>query len=137
MQNYFQITMSPHQVDGMAALGLAHVGDAVYELLVRSYLCCQGITRADQLHRATVSYVSAPAQAALVQRLLPHLTEWETAIYKRGRNAHVHGIPKNASHAQYARATGLEALLGGLYLSGQHARINELFALMMEEPHAL
>lgn len=137
MQNYFQLTMTPQQVDAMSALGLAHVGDAVFELLVRSRLCCQGLRRVDHLHKATVSFVAAPAQAALAARLLPHLTQWETALFKRGRNTRVHGVPKNASHAQYAKATGLEALLGGLYLTGSLDRINELFALMMEEPNAL
>ena len=69
--------------------------------------------------------------------MLPMLNEQELALYKRGRNANVHQIPKNATHEQYAKATGLECLFGALYLTGQTARINELFEQTMEEPHAL
>ena len=68
--------------------------------------------------------------------MLPLLTEQELAIYRRGRNAHVHQIPKNATHEQYAKATGLECLFGALYLTGQTDRINELFNLTLEEDHA-
>ena len=73
--------------------------------------------------------MTASAQAALVERLLPHLNEQEQAVYKRGRNAHTHPAPKSATPGQYARATGLETLFGWLWLTGQHARVNELYAL--------
>ena len=76
-------------------------------------------------------------QAARAERMLPLLTEEELAFYKRGRNAHVHQVPKNATYAQYARATGLECLFGALYLTGQLDRLNELFILTMEESHAI
>ena len=89
-----------------------------------------------QLHRTTVQYVCAPAQAARMDRMLPLLTEEELAQYKRGRNAHTHMIPKNATHEQYSKATGLECLFGALYLAGKLERINELFVQTMEEPHA-
>ena len=118
-------------------LALAYMGDAVFELLVRSWLCDSGKLTTKQLHRATVSYVCAPAQAARADRMLPLLTEDELAQYKRGRNAHVHQVPKNATYAQYARATGLECLFGALYLTGQLDRLNELFILTMEESHAI
>ena len=82
--------------------------------------------------------VSAPAQAARMDRMLPLLTEEELAYYKRGRNAHPrHGVPKAATHEQYAKASGLESLFGALYLLGRRDRINELFNLTMEEDHAL
>ena len=68
--------------------------------------------------------------------MLPLLTESEMAFYRRGRNAHVRQIPKNATHEQYAKATGLECLFGALYLTGQKARANELFNLTMEDEHA-
>ena len=136
LQNYFQPDMTPQQVNAMSALALAHIGDAVFELLVRSWLCDSGKLTTKQLHRATVSYVCAPAQAARADRMLPLLTEDELSQYKRGRNAHVHMIPKNATHEQYSKATGLECLFGALYLSGRLERINELFVLTMEEPHA-
>lgn len=136
MKNYFSLSMQPREVNQISALGLAHCGDAVFELLVRSWLCDSGKLTTKQLHRATVSYVCAPAQAARADRMLPLLTEDELAQYKRGRNAHVHMIPKNATHEQYSKATGLECLFGALYLSGRLERINELFVLTMEEPHA-
>ena len=126
MKNYFSLSMQPREINQISALGLAHCGDAVFELLVRSWLCDSGKLTTKQLHRATVSYVCAPAL----------LTEEELAVYKRGRNAHVHMIPKNATHEQYSKATGLECLFGALYLSGRLERINELFVLTMEEPHA-
>ena len=72
-----------------------------------------------------------------MDRLLPLLTEEEREMYRRGRNAHVHGIPKNATHEQYSKATGLECLFGSLYLLGRRERINELFAQTMEDDHAL
>lgn len=136
MENYFHLNMDRRAVNQISALGLAHCGDAVFELLVRSWLCDSGKLTTKQLHRATVSYVCAPAQAARVDRMLPLLTPDELAQYKRGRNAHVTAIPKNATHEQYSKATGLECLFGALYLAGKLERINELFILTMEEPHA-
>lgn len=136
MQNFFQHQMNNQQLGQISALGLAHCGDAVFELLVRSWLICGGKATCKNLHRATVSYVCAPAQSARMERILPLLTEEEAAWYRRGRNAHVHAIPKNATHEQYSRATGLECLFGALYLSGQTERLNELFVRLMEEDHA-
>ena len=86
-----------------------------------------------KLHRLTVSYVNAPAQAAAMQKILPKLTEAELAVYKRGRNAKVHSVPQKATEAEYHSATGLEALFGWLYLQGQRERIDELFEAIMEE----
>ena len=125
-------------MQNMSALALAHIGDAVFELLVRTELCKQGSAVNGKLHKLTVAEVCAPAQAEFVDRILPHLTEEESAVYRRGRNAHVHAIPKNATHAQYGKATGLEALFGMLYLSGQNERICELFTLgRKEDRHAV
>ena len=125
--------MDNQQLQKMSALALAHVGDAVFELLVRTHLCKQGWAVNGNLHKQTVACVCAPAQAAFVDKILPHLTEEEAAVYRRGRNAHVHSIPKNATHSQYGKATGLEALFGMLHLSGQEERIFALFALGMKE----
>ena len=86
----------------------------------------------DKLHRDTIQMVKATSQAKFVDKLLPHLTEEELQYYRRGKNAHVHAVPKSATPAEYARATGLEALLGALYLAGETDRINELFKLVME-----
>ena len=136
MEDLFHLTMSPREINQISVLGLAHCGDAVFELLVRSFLCTAGKEAIGNLHRATVERVCAPAQARRADRMLPLLTPDELAQYKRGRNAHVHMIPKNATHEQYSKATGLECLFGALYLSGRLERINELFVLTMEEPHA-
>ncbi len=132
MENYFQMNLSRQEVNAFSNLGLAHIGDGVYELLCRSWLCAQGKHTVGNLHRETVQLVKAPAQAKFIEKLLPHLTEEELAFYRRGKNAHVHAVPKGATPAEYAKATGLETLLGALYLSGQTARINELFILMMK-----
>ena len=137
MENYFEPYMTLREINQISALGLAHCGDAVFELLVRTWLCAHGGAKAKNLHRETVRYVSAPAQAERVERLLPLLTEEEQDFYRRGRNAHVHGVPKNATHEQYSRATGLECLFGSLYLLGRQERINELFLQTMEVDHAL
>ena len=121
----------------MSALALAHVGDGVYELLIRTRLCLSGETTNGRLHRDTVALVCAPKQAELVEKLLPLLTPEEEAFYRRGKNAHPHGIPKNATAVQYSKATGLEALFGALYLLGKRDRVEELFAALMEDDHAL
>ena len=104
----------------------------MYELLVRSMLCQSGHTALLDLHKSTVNMVKAAAQAAAAEKLLEVLDGDELAIYKRGRNAHVHSVPKNADIGQYHAATGLEALFGWLYLQGKLERINRLFAVVME-----
>ena len=133
MENYWKWTVPPDELRAMSSLALAHMGDAVYEILVRGGLCSQGRGTCGNLHRETVAMVRAEAQAEAVQQILPLLTEEEAAVYRRGRNAQVHSIPKNASRSQYGKATGLEALLGWLYLQGRLERINELFAAILDE----
>ena len=133
MPDYFNVHMEKQALAGISALGLAHMGDGVFELLVRSWLCLHGKATSAGLHRATVALVCAPKQAELAQRILPLLTEEEQAVFRRGRNANVHSIPTHASRAQYQQATALEALLGWLHLSGRHDRVEQLFAVMMEE----
>ena len=133
MTEYFSVQLSDDEIRAISSIGLAHLGDAVFELLVRTYLCAHGKATGKGLHRATVELVRAPAQAAAAEKILPMLTEAEQAVFRRGRNANVQSIPKNASRAQYQQATALEALLGWLYLRGEKGRIEELFAAMMEE----
>lgn len=133
MENYFKMNMDKRQIDAITNLGLAHIGDGVFELLCRSYLCAQGGKTVDRLHRETVALVKAPSQAKFAEKLLPHLHEEELGYYRRGKNSHVHGVPKGATPAEYAKATGLEALFGALYLSGRTERLNELFHLLMDE----
>ena len=133
MNDYFDIHLQDDQIRAISSIGLAHLGDAVYELLVRAWLCAHGRATGKGLHRAAVELVKAPAQAARAEKILPILTEAELAVYKRGRNAHGHTIPHSASRSDYLKATALECLLGWLYLQGERERINELFAAMMEE----
>ncbi len=137
MSDPFRPNQTPQQVGAMSALALAHIGDAVFELLVRTRLCIQGGKTNYRLHRDTVSLVCAPAQAQAAQRLLPLLTEQELTVFRRGRNSHPHSTAKNATAAQYAKATGLEALFGALYLSGQTERLAALFDAAMEETNAI
>ena len=125
--------MTEIEINKMSALALAHMGDAVFELQVRTMLCTGGMCVNGNLHRETVARVCAPAQANFADRILPILTEEETAVYKRGRNAHVHSIPKNATASQYGKATGVEALFGWLHLMGRQGRIEELFLLGQKE----
>ena len=125
--NHFCPQMTMQEINKISLLGLAHVGDAVYELLTRTILCQEGHSAVGELHRLTVSYVKAPAQARAVETILPMLTESERDIYRRGRNAKVHSVPQHANLAQYHAATGLEVLFGWLYLQGRIERVNELF----------
>lgn len=128
--------MSQQEVNRISMLGLAHVGDGVYELLIRTHLCLQGHTGVQELHRLTVARVRAEAQARAAARILPLLTEEETALYRRGRNTHVNSVPHNAELAEYHAATGLEALFGWLYLQGRLERLEALFAAISEDDHA-
>ena len=133
MENYFQMNMDKRDIDAISNLGLAHIGDGVFELLCRGYLCARGGKNVGNLHRDTVRLVKAPSQARFAEKLLPILTEEEQAWYRRGKNSHVHAVPKGATPAEYAKATGLEALFGALYLSGRTDRLNELFHFIMDE----
>ena len=132
MEDYFSLHLQEDDIRAISSIGLAHLGDAVYELLVRSYLCAQGKATGKGLHRAAVELVKAPAQARLADQILPMLTAEELSVFKRGRNANVNTIPHNASRSDYLKATALECLFGYLYLQGATGRINELFNAMME-----
>ncbi len=132
MPDYFHLNMDRSALLGLSSLGLAHLGDSVFEVMVRSWLCLHGKAKARDLHRATVRYVSAPAQAERFDRIRLLLSGEEEDVFRRGRNTEPHSVPKAASRAQYQTATGLEALFGWLYLQGRTDRLNELFAAMME-----
>ena len=133
MENFFEMNMTRAQIDAISNLGLAHMGDCVYEMLVRAYLCAQGNKTVAQLHKQTITMVKATYQAAFVEKMLPLLSEDEMTHYRRGKNSHVHAVPKSATPAQYAKATGLEAMFGYLFLSGKKERANEIFNLVMKE----
>lgn len=117
-------------VSAFSPLALAFVGDTVFDLLVRSELLCDANRPVGALHPMAAKKVCAAAQAKAAKLLLPELTEEETAVFKRGRNAHTGGIPKNASSADYHYATGLESLFGWLYLKGNTDRINYLYGII-------
>ena len=108
-------------------LTLAYIGDGVLDLLVRTVVVERGNQAANKLHKKTVEFVKAQTQAALIEALQESLTEEELAVYKRGRNAKSYTAAKNASIADYRKATGLEALAGYLYLQDKTERIIELF----------
>ena len=131
MENYFELNLDAAQVKSITNLGLAHMGDCVFEILCRAYLCTRGSKTVDKLHQDTVAMVRAGAQARFADKMLPLLTEEEQGFYRRGKNAHLHGIPKSATPAEYAKATGVEALFGALYLMGRKERINEIFQTVM------
>ena len=132
MENYFEMNLSRQEINAISNLGLAHMGDCVFEILCRAYLCARGGKNVGNLHRDTINMVKATSQAKFADKLLPYLNEEELAWYRRGKNSHVHAVPKSCTPAEYAKATGLEALFGALYLTGQTARLNELFKIVME-----
>lgn len=123
----FAPKLSDAEAGVYSVLALAHIGDGVYELMMRTALAQAGVTAAHNLHRETVKRVNAPAQAAVMESMLPLLTDAERAVYKRGRNAKVNSVPQHADVSEYHAATGLEALFGWLWLRGETARLTELF----------
>ncbi len=137
MENYFQMNLSKREIDTFSNLSLAHIGDAVFELLCRSYLCSRGQATVGNLHKQTVALVKASAQAKFAETMLEHLTQEELSYYRRGKNSHVHAVPKGASPAEYAKATGLEAMFGFLHLSGRDDRANEIFCTVMEAMYGI
>lgn len=110
---------------------LAFVGDAVYSLLVRTFLSDKS-RPSDALHKAAVGFVSAQAQSRAFKAIREHLTDEETDIFNRGRNFHTNNTPKSSNPADYHTATGLETLFGFLHLSGRQERINELFEIILD-----
>lgn len=114
----------------LSPLTLAFIGDCVYELFVLEALVTEANRPAGELHAQKVRYVSAAAQAKAYRFIEDSLTEKESNIFKRGRNAHTTHTPKNMTNADYHTATGIEALFGFLYLSGETERLRELFGII-------
>ena len=137
MNDLFHPQMNIQQVGAISNLGLAHIGDGVFELLCRTWLCMKGDKTVLKLHKDTVSLVKATAQAKFALALKPRLTEEEADFFRRGKNAHTHAHPKGATAKEYALATGLETLFGALYLLGRKDRLNELFNAVMEELYGI
>ena len=113
-------------------LTLAFMGDAVFELIVREKIVREADRAVDTLHKHKAEIVNATAQARMAERLMDHLTEDEMAVFKRGRNAKTKYTAKHADVVDYRKATGLEALYGYLYLTGQKERMDEITAIIIE-----
>lgn len=115
----------------LSGLTLAYIGDAIYETLVREYLIIKGYTKVDNLHKEAVRYTSAPGQERAYNIIEDELSEEEVLIFKRGRNAKTERKARNASIAQYKKATGLESLFGYLHLHKKFERMNTLFEMIV------
>lgn len=120
------LQLEPIDVCSYSPLALAYMGDAVYEVLIRTRVMNRGSMQVNKMHKKSASLVKAEAPARMIQALQEELTEEETAVYKRGRNAHSASSAKNASIRDYRMATGFEALVGYLYLTGQYERLLKL-----------
>ena len=116
----------------ISPLALAYIGDAVYEVYIRSYVLSGGNTAVNKLHKASTHYVSAKAQSMIIHNIEPHLTDEESAVYKRGRNAHSNTSAKNADIVDYRHATGFEALLGYLFIERRYERLYEIIELSIK-----
>lgn len=127
-----QFGMEPRDTRSYSPLVLAYIGDGIYDLVIRSMIVGRGNTHVNTLHRRVSQLVKAHAQSELIGVLLPELTEEEQAVYRRGRNAHSATMAKNATMADYRRATGFEALLGYLYLEGRMDRLMDLVRMGLE-----
>lgn len=125
--------MKAQDIRSYSPLTLAFIGDGIYDLIIRSVVVGKGNSHVNNLHKRASSLVKAQSQSELIKALLPELTEEETAVYKRGRNAKSTTVAKNATISDYRRATGFEALIGYLYLEDQMDRIMELILSGMEK----
>ena len=127
-----QMGLSVQHLESYAPLTLAYIGDSVFDLLVKTYYVSKEDMQVQKYHKLTSSVVKAHAQAEMIHALEPELTEEEMAVYKRGRNAKSYTKAKNATTIDYRTATGLEALVGYLYLKGEYARLVSLMKLGFE-----
>ncbi|MEE1046900.1 MAG: ribonuclease III domain-containing protein [Clostridia bacterium] len=126
-----EVSLKGSNPNQYSALTLAYIGDCIYEIYVRSYLISDGNHKVNDLHKAATSYVRASAQASFFHRIENLLTEEETAAFHRGRNTKSHP-PKNADVLEYKTATGVEAMLGHLYIKKEFKRISELMDKLFE-----
>ena len=115
MVNYFEPALTDDELRAISSIGLAHMGDAVFEILVRTWLCAHGKATGKGLHQATIRLVCAESQSQKAQKILPLLSEEELAVFKRGRNAQVHSIPAHARRAQSGAANAPGGRAGGGY----------------------
>ncbi|MCI8364902.1 MAG: ribonuclease III [Eubacterium sp.] len=127
IHDFFQI--SQKEINSYSPLTLAYLGDAVFEIIIRTIIVEKKSGAVKSLHRQSSDLVNAKAQSELMSRIMSALTEQEISIFKRGRNAKSHSVAKNADIHDYRTATGFEALIGYLYLNGEMERLLELIRL--------
>ena len=125
--------LEPEDIRSYSPLTLAYVGDAVYELVIRTMIISKGNAPVNKLHKRSAALVKAPAQAQMMKVIEPLLSEEELHIYKRGRNAKSYTSAKNASVIDYRIATGFEALMGWFYLQERQERLLELIKIGLNE----
>jgi len=125
-------SLDPKDAKLYSPLALAYVGDSVFELMVRAMFVLEKDYPVSLMHKRATKFVSARAQSAIIENISEFLTEQETEIYKRGRNAKVHTMAKNMSVEEYKKSTGFEALVGYLFITGQLARLKEIFSLTVD-----
>ena len=128
-----EFSLEEQDIRTYSPLTLAYIGDAIFELVVRTVLVDRKNTQPEKLHKAATKIVKAETQALMIEKLKENLTEEELAVYKRGRNAKAVTRAKNATMSEYRRATGFEALMGYLYLKGEIERMTELIHLGVEK----
>lgn len=114
-------------------LVLAYIGDAVYEVYIRTLLIGKGNAPVHKLHKQSITFVKAKAQSDIIHKLMESLTPEEQDVVRRGRNAKSGTIPKNADVTEYKYATGFESLLGYLYIKGDYTRLLELLKTSVEQ----
>ncbi|MBP3468549.1 MAG: ribonuclease III [Lachnospiraceae bacterium] len=127
-----EFQLGEQELNSYSPLVLAYIGDCVYELLVRTLLVGKANCQVSKLHKKAIDYVKAETQAAMIAALMDELTEEEQDVFRRGKNAKPHTIPKNASLSDYRRATGMEAVIGYLYLKDETERVIELVKLGLD-----
>lgn len=120
-------------IKAYSPLTLAYIGDCIYDVIIRTVIVERGNRTANKLHKAAVKYVNAGTQATMIEALQEYLTEEEKAVYRRGRNAKSYSTAKNATVGDYRKATGMEALIGYLYLTDRLDRAIELVKLGLEQ----
>lgn len=137
VEGLLEVTSGPmnHKANSYSPLALAYIGDGVYEMFVRTYVINKGNAPVNKMHKASRELVRASAQAKIYYLIEDALTEAEMAVLKRGRNAKSISVPKNGDVTEYRHATGLEALIGYLYIDGQIERIKELIDLGLQRLH--
>ena len=128
-----KMELSEVQITDYSPLTLAYIGDGIYEVIIRTLIIDEANRQVNKIHKAASHLVKAETQAKMIHLIMDDLTEEEQRIYKRGRNAKAVTRAKNASMSDYRTATGFEALMGWLYLSGQTERMLELIRLGLED----